>query len=175
MKNYKLIPRLQNWIASLALFLASTRIHEVNVDMLHVIEEPQQFYLADGVSTPSELLPFQTAVKTHRPFALNATGTLTAAQIRAGVITSTSAAAVTATLPTATLLATALKAARGTWFDFAVDNSGPNTVTVAVGTGITAATEVVTGGATLTVATGATGLFRIYFTSATTGKLYRVG
>jgi hypothetical protein len=89
--------------------------------------------------------------------AVNVTGAISAAGLATGYITSTSAAAVTATLPTATLLAAELGASAGTSFEFIVDNSGgANTVTVAVNTGITTATPVVTGGATLTVSNGTT-------------------
>lgn len=107
--------------------------------------------------------------------AINTTATATAAQIAGGLITSTSAAAVALTLPTATDLATEIAAVQGTSVDFIVDNSaGSNTVTVTVNTGITAVTAVITGGATLTVASGATGQFRIYFTSATVAKIARI-
>lgn len=171
---YNLIPSLNNYKVALAKFITSVKIHRV-YDLIFVKEEAQQFYLGDGTSVANTLLPFQTAVKTHRPVAINATAVATVAQVKVGVITSTSVAATSITLPTATLLATALKAARGTWFDFAVDNSGPNTVTLVVGTGITAATAVITGGATLTIATATVGLFRIYFTSASTAIIYRLG
>lgn len=108
-------------------------------------------------------------------FAQNATGTITAANLLKKYITSTSAAAVTLTLPTATLLGAALGAARGTEFDFTVDNSaGANIVTVAVGAGIVAGTAVITGSDTLTVAAGAIGKFKIIFKTATTAVLFRV-
>lgn len=113
-------------------------------------------------------------IEKHSATAFNTTGTLTAAQLSTGYITSTSVAAVTATLPTATLLATQLGAAAGTTFDFIVDNhSGANTVTVAVGAGDTSITPVVTGEGTLTVASGTIGQFRLVFTSATTAFLAR--
>jgi hypothetical protein len=107
--------------------------------------------------------------------AINSTATATAAQLAGGLITSTSAAAVTLTLPTATAFGTQIKAVRGTRFAFFVDNSaGANIVTVAVNTGITVITAVITGSNTLTVAAGAVGMFRLYFTSATTAVLSRV-
>jgi hypothetical protein len=103
-------------------------------------------------------------------YAANATATLTAAQLINKYITSTSAAATSLTLPTATLLATALGAVKGTVFDFTVDNSaGANIVTLIVGTGITAA-----GIGALTIPVGRIGLFKIIFTSTTTALLYRV-
>ncbi len=106
--------------------------------------------------------------------AVNVTGSISASALAGGLITSTSAAAVTATLPTATDFATEIGAARGTVFDFLVDNiSGANTVTVAVNTGITAGTAVLTGSSTLTVGSGVVGAFRLIFTSATAAKLFR--
>lgn len=108
--------------------------------------------------------------------AINATATATAAQVKTGLITSTSAAATSITLPTATQLATALGAVKGTSFEFIVDNSaGANTVTVIVGTGITTASAL-TGGTTLTVVNGASGVavFRLIFKSTTTANLARI-
>lgn len=107
--------------------------------------------------------------------AVNVTGSISASALAGGLITSTSAAAVTATLPTATDLASELGAVRGSTFEFVVDNiSGANTVTVQVNTGITAGTAVLTGGATLTVGTGVTAVFKLIFTSATAAKLFRI-
>jgi hypothetical protein len=116
-------------------------------------------------------------VENHTAHAANVTATLEAAQLATGYITSTSAAAVSLTLPTATLLATELGATAGTSFEFIVDNTaGANTVTIIVGAGITAATPVITGGATLTVSVANDiGIFRIVFSSATVAKLYRIG
>lgn len=109
--------------------------------------------------------------------AVNSTATITAAELAKGYVTSTSAAATTITLPTATLLATELGATQGTVFTFYVDNTaGANTVTVAVGSGIVAASAL-TGGTTLTVSASATvgiGTFQIVFSSATAGVLSRV-
>lgn len=109
--------------------------------------------------------------------AVNVTGAITAAQLKTGYITSTSVAPVTATLPTATLLATELGASAGTSFEFIVNNSGgASTVTIDLNTGITAATPVITGGSTLTVSVAnAIGIFRLVFTSATAAKLFRIG
>jgi hypothetical protein len=106
----------------------------------------------------------------------NVTATLTTNQLRSGYITSTSAAAVSLTLPDATSFATAIGAVAGTIFDFYVDNSaGANTVTVIVGSGITVNTPAITGGATLTVSTAnAVGWFRLVFTSATAAKILRI-
>lgn len=112
-------------------------------------------------------------VAKHTASTQNITGTLTAAQVATGYITSTSAAAVTMTLPTGTLLGAALGAAAGTTFRLLIDNTaGANTVTMAVATnGILsdAATTTAASFGQLTVASGATGLgeFTIMFSSAT--------
>ena len=131
----------------------------------------------DGTLALSALPWTETPQKNHIAHAANVTATLTAAQLKTGYITSTSAAAVSLTLPSAAaLLAALIGAAAGTWFDFAVDNSaGANTVTLIASASITDATAVITGGGTLTVASGATGLFRIYFSSGTVAKIYRMG
>ena len=105
--------------------------------------------------------------------AVNATATLTAAQVAGGWITSTSAAAVTMTMPTGTLLGAELGAKQGDVFDLFIDNTaGSNTVTIAVATNgiLTDAANTTSGSfGQLTVASGATGLarFTIMFSSAT--------
>lgn len=117
-------------------------------------------------------------IRKHTTVAHNATlNPVPASSLLKGYITSTSAAAVTLTLDTATNLATGLGAVQGTVVDFYIDNSaGASTVTLAVNTGITAATPVITGGGTLTVSVAnAVGIFRLVFTSATAAKLYRIG
>ena len=120
-------------------------------------------------------------VTTLTPAAVNVTATLTAAQVAGGYITTTSAAAVTMTMPTGTLLGTQVGAKQGTAFDLIIDNTaGANTVTVAVGTNavqsdwdnqITAATASVTPAAVtpLTIASGVSGIavYHITFSSAT--------
>lgn len=106
--------------------------------------------------------------------AINITGTATAANVATGYITSTSAAAVTITLPTGTLLGAALGATQGTTLDLYVDNTaGANTVTMAVAVNGVLSDGAVTSGAVafgdLTIASGVTGLarFTIMFSSAT--------
>jgi len=105
--------------------------------------------------------------------AINATATATAAQVAAGYITSTSAAATVITLPTGTLLGAAVNATQGTVLDLFIDNTaGASTVTIAVATdGIlsTAAADTAGSFGDLTVAAGATGLARytIMFSSKT--------
>lgn len=114
------------------------------------------------------------------PAAINATATATAQQVATGYITSTSAAAVTLTLPTGTLLGAALGATQGTVFDLYIDNTaGANTVTLAVGTNaIQSAWSVYqdVGGATLDVVSGVTGqaCFRLMFSSPTAYTFCRI-
>ena len=113
-------------------------------------------------------------VNISTPVAVNSTATLTAAQVASSYITSTSAAAVTMTLPTGTLLGAALGAVQGTEFEFIIDNTaGANTVTLAVAVnGILSAAAVAgsaAGAGLLTVPSGVTGQgqFTLMFSSAT--------
>ena len=108
--------------------------------------------------------------------AINATATATAAQVVAGYITSTSAAATVITLPTGTLLGAALGATQGTALDLYIDNTaGASTVTIAVATNGVLSTGAVDAAAAagtfgdLTIASGATGIgrFTLMFSSAT--------
>lgn len=124
---------------------------------------------------------FNTAViQKNTAAAINATATATAAQVKGGLITSTSAAAVTITLPTGTLLGAALGATRGTVFDLVIDNTaGANTVTIAPAlTNVQSAWSVYqdVGGATLDVVSGITGtaVFRFVFSSATACTFCRI-
>jgi len=161
---------------TLAVLLANPRIW---TDYEYVVptDYPHLAAKGDGVNTFANLSLGTTVKKTPlaRMVAINATATATAAQILAGYITSTSAAAVALTLPTATLLGTLIGAIRGTEVEFTVDNSvGANTITVTASTGITAATAVVTGSDTLTVASGKIGIFRIKFLTATTANISRI-
>lgn len=127
----------------------------------------------DSITTTSAASGINAALSTHTPTAINATATATAAQVKTGYITSTSAAATTITLPTGTLLGAALGAVQGTIHELYVDNTaGASTVTIAVSTnGIlsTAAADSAGSFGDLTVASGATGLARytIMFSSAT--------
>jgi len=127
------------------------------------------------------LLVLKNVVDTTSTVAVNSTATLTAAQVLVGYITSTSAAAVTMTLPTGTLLGTAIGAAAGTVMDLYIDNTaGANTVTIAVAVnGILSAAAAAGSGAgagLLTVPSGVTGqgVFRIMFSSATAYTFSRI-
>jgi hypothetical protein len=69
---------------------------------------------------------------------LNATGTLTAALISGGIVTSTTASAVTATLDTGTVMDAALDLAIGEGFEWsAINTGGSNAFTVTAATGHT--------------------------------------
>lgn len=102
------------------------------------------------------------------PTALNATGTLTAAMILSGLVSSTTAAAVTATLNTGAVMDGAIDLDVGDSFEWSAINTGPNAFTV------TAAAEghtVVGAGA---VAAGTSGRFITRKSAAATYVTYRV-
>lgn len=101
------------------------------------------------------------------PAALNATGALTLALIASGLVTTTTAAAVTATLDTGAVLDGNGVYAVGDSFDWSAVNTGPNTFTVTAATGHT----LVGSGA---VATGTSGRFRTTKTASATFVTYRL-
>lgn len=109
----------------------------------------------------------------HTPTAVNSTATLTPAQVATGYITSTSASPTTMTLPTGTLLGTAIGASQGTILDLYIDNTaGASTVTLAVavnGIKSDAANTTAASFGQLTVTSGVTGVgrFTLMFSSAT--------
>lgn len=109
--------------------------------------------------------------------ALNATGTLTAAMMLGGLVTSTTAAAVTATLDTGALLEAALIAlypniAVNDYFEFSIINTGgTNAVTVATASGWTDGG----GGFTAAPAAQIVARYGVRRTAASTYTLYRVG
>lgn len=137
-----------------------------------------------GITTFDKIIANQATylganIAKRTPAAVNATATLTAAQVATGYITSTSAAAVTMTLPTGTLLGAQLGAAAGTTFDLYIDNTaGANTVTLAVAVnGILSAgaAAVAASFGLLTVPSGVTGQgrFTLMFSSATAYTITR--
>ena len=103
----------------------------------------------------------------------NATGTLTAAQILTGIITTTAAAAVSATLPLGSDLETALIAAYPSLavndsLEFSVINtSGTNALTIVTNTGWTLV-------GALVVALGTSARFKIRRTATNVYVLYRL-
>ena len=103
------------------------------------------------------------------PVALDATGTLTAAAILGGIVTSSTAAAVTATLDTGTVVDAATNLAIGDSFDWSVINTGgANAITVTASAGHT----IVGAGAVLAAISG---VFRTRKTAAATFVTYRIG
>ena len=103
------------------------------------------------------------------PVALDATGTLTAAAILGGIVTSSTAAAVTATLDTGTVVDAATNLAIGDSFDWSVINTGgANAITVTASAGHT----IVGAGAVLAAISG---VFRTRKTAAATFITYRIG
>lgn len=101
------------------------------------------------------------------PGVLNATGTLTAAMILAGIVTSTTAAAVAATLDTGAIMDAAVTMAIGDAFDWSAIATGANAFTVTASAGHT----IVGSGV---VATVTSGRFRTRKTAAATFVTYRL-
>jgi len=117
-----------------------------------------------GVKTDKVLAKNGIVVTNATPVAANATATITAATVVSGFIKSTSAAATSLTLPSASSIWTALgSAATGASFEFVVDNSaGASTVTLVLPVTIAVVTPVITGGDTLTVSTAnKVGVFKL--------------
>lgn len=103
------------------------------------------------------------------PGVLNSSGALTAAMISSGLVTTTAASGVTATLPTGTVMDAALEMEIGESFDWSVlSMTGSGTFTVTAATGHTVV-------GTMGVATVTSGMFRTRKTAAATYVTYRVG
>ena len=102
------------------------------------------------------------------PVALNATGALTAAAIMSGLVTSTTAAAVTGTLPTGAVMDAANTFAINDAFFWSVVNTGPNTFTIA------AAASGHTFIGSTTIATGVSHRYMTRKTAANTFVSYRI-
>jgi hypothetical protein len=98
--------------------------------------------------------------------ALNATGALTSAMILGGIVTSTSAAAVAATVPTGSALDAVIALDIGDYLDWSVINTGPSTFTVTAATGHTLV------GAGAAVVTAVSSQFRTVKTAAATYVTY---
>jgi hypothetical protein len=121
-----------------------------------------------GVASPRNLSEMQAQLQ-GAPGVLNATGTLTAAMILAGIVTSTTAAAVVATLDTGAVMDTVMAGMRiGDSFDWAAINTGgANAFTVTASAGHT----IVGSGV---VALGSAATFRTRRTAAQTWITYRL-
>jgi hypothetical protein len=104
------------------------------------------------------------------PTSKAAAATLTAAEVRTGIL-NTTGTTYTVTLPTGTALDTAFAGVPTTsiGFDWFVVNTASGTITIAVGaSGMTSL-------GTLTIATGVSAQFRLRRTAANTYVLYRLG
>jgi hypothetical protein len=102
------------------------------------------------------------------PGVLNATGTLTAAMILSGIVTSSTAAATAATLDTGAIVDAASEFAIGDSFDWSVINTGPSAFTV---TSPDASHTIV---GTAAVATVTSAIWRTRKTAADTFVSYRL-
>ncbi len=127
-----------------------------------------------------KIIMSNAVVEKHKTAAVNSTATLTAKQVATGYITSTSAAAVTMTLPTGTDLGSELGAAQGTVHRLYIDNTaGSNTITLAVSVnGILSQLAAAVGASAglLTTVSGATGVscYELVFSSATAFVFTRI-
>jgi hypothetical protein len=101
--------------------------------------------------------------------AFNTTGNLASALLLGGVLTSTTAAAVSATLPSGAGMELASSFEVGETFDWSVINTGPNTFTVLQGS----SGHTVVG--TMAVATATSGMFRTRKSAVDTFVTYRIG
>lgn len=102
------------------------------------------------------------------PVALNATGSITAAALLGGIVTSTTAAAVAGSVPTGAVLDAAAEGWQiGQSVDWTVIDTGANAFTVTADTGHTLVGNMV-------VAAGSTGQFRTRKTAAATYITYGV-
>lgn len=129
-------------------------------------------------STPAQVsaLVSSTAISQPVQTAYTTSATVTASELNGGLLANTGTVAVTLTLPTTSLIATQLGASAGSVFDFAVlNNASGGTVTMAVGSGMTASdfpgTNTLTRTASSTVGIAR---FRITFLSATASILTRI-
>lgn len=125
-------------------------------------DRAQVFY---NVGTAAFIPEFATQ---PTPGTLNATGTLTAALVFGGIVTSSTAAAVTATLDTGTIFDAAATFAINDYVDWsAINTGGTNAFTVTASTGHT-----IVGTAAVSALT--TGRFRTVKTAAATFVTYRL-
>lgn len=102
------------------------------------------------------------------PSAIDVTTSLTITSLYSQIITSTTAAAVSATLPTGTSMETMYSAAINMAFEWSVINTGPNAFTVITNTG-----HLVWG--SMVVATGTSGSFKSRRIGTNSWVTYRIG
>lgn len=130
-----------------------------------------------GNNTTFETVIRGNIINTLARASKDTTATLTAVECLSGVITSTSVAAVSLTLPTAAaLLAEIHGGASGSNFELIIDNSaGANSVTIVPSATIAAITSPFTVTDPMIVTTAQkVGCFKFYFTSATAAVVARV-
>lgn len=120
-----------------------------------------------SIGVDAKVVDGESVVEQGAPVALNATGTLTAAMMLSGIVTSTSAAAVVATVATGAVLDLASSFTAGDSFDFTVINTGPNIFTWTAASGIT-----IVGDAVVQPRDSAT--FKVRYTAADTFITYRL-
>lgn len=130
---------------------------------------------ADTASSPTERLRITQqgviAYNQAAPATCNTSATITVADLTNRIITSTTAAAVTMTLPTGTDTEGAFSGLYNNFtFEFCVINTGSNTLTVTTNTGWT-----LTNNGNMAVAAGTTSRFAARRTGANTWSLYCVG
>ncbi len=126
---------------------------------------------ADGASSPTEGLRLTNdnviAYNQAAPATVNTSATITAANLKTGIITSTTAAAVTMTLPTGTNIELGFSGIYTNMaFEFSVINTGPNALTVGANGNTTVGS--------LTVATLTSARYALRRTGANAFTLYRL-
>lgn len=182
--------QLQHWDCETsdwtATQLAELSITDITADSGQIDDLESVSAIIEEISTESlNAIAPKTTITVEDPFLLghgvtvakNVTDSLTAIELSGGYITSTSAAAVTITMPTVATIVTQIGAVAGDRFQFLVDNhTGANTVTLDLtGSGISTGTSPITGGSTLTISTAnLIGLFELFFTSGTTAVIRRI-
>jgi len=128
-------------------------------------------------STPAQVSALVSSTAVNVPVATNytANATVTASELNGGLLNVTSGT-LTLTLPTTSLIATQIGADAGSVLEFSVKNSGSGgTVTIAVGSGMTASDFPGTNTLTRTVsATVGIARYRIHFLSSTVSTLTRI-
>lgn len=122
-----------------------------------------------------EIVTAGVHIEKHSVTAKNTTATLTAAECLAGVITSTSVAAVSLTLPSGADLSAQVSGI-GTTFELIIDNSaGANSVTIVPSATVAAIASPFTITNPMIVTTAQkVGCFKFYFTSATSAIVSRI-
>jgi hypothetical protein len=133
-----------------------------------IVRAGASFAFFEAGASPTVKDVFQ-AVPQPDPTAVNVTGAVSAAAIFSGIVTSTTAAAVTGTVPTGTVMDAAAQFSINDSFDWTVINTGAaNAFTVGP-----AATHTILGNAV--VALSSSGRFRTRKTAANTFVTYRIG